>query len=118
MVSCGLDTDGRACQPRVSLSAHGYSEILYEKDNVLTPDVWIVSTKVHIISAQAVGKIPCSSRERLHQRPKSVLVSIITGICFALLLTFNHKKDVIMKKSLLAASLLGSRAALAACNKS
>jgi hypothetical protein len=37
-------------------------EILYEKDNVLTPDLWIVSTKVHIISAQAVGKIPAREK--------------------------------------------------------
>ncbi|CAN0621965.1 protein of unknown function [Burkholderia multivorans] len=53
---------------------------MYGKDNVLTPDLSTVDRKVHIISAQAVGKIHALA-VRLHQRPRSVLEHI-TGILF------------------------------------
>ncbi|BAG43980.1 unique hypothetical protein [Burkholderia multivorans ATCC 17616] len=51
---------------------------MYGKDNVLTPHLSTVDRKVHIISAQAVGKIH-ALEVRLHQRPRSVLEHI-TGI--------------------------------------
>ncbi|CAG9229214.1 hypothetical protein PSP6_520075 [Paraburkholderia tropica] len=63
---------------------------MYEKDNVLSPDLSTVDTKVPIISAQAVGKIHALA-VHLHQRLRSVLGHIYRYY-FALLLTFNHKR--------------------------
>jgi len=60
---------------------------LYEKDNVLTPDLSTVSTKVHIISAQAVGKIP--ALKRASPPAAQVGVGAHYRFYFALLLTFK-----------------------------
>jgi hypothetical protein len=69
---------GSPNQDKILPPAIPYRGILYEKDNVLAPDLSTVDTKVHIISGQAVGKIH-AHEVRLHQRPKSVLEHI-TGI--------------------------------------
>ncbi|TAL95623.1 MAG: hypothetical protein EPN73_13240 [Paraburkholderia sp.] len=45
----------------------------------MTPDLSTVDTKVHIISAQAVGKIH-AHEVRLHQRPRLVLEHITGNI--------------------------------------
>ncbi|CAL8473548.1 protein of unknown function [Caballeronia sp. S22] len=63
---------------------------MYEKDNVSSPDLSTVVTKVPIISGQAVGSLTQKRIVSLHSGP---------GRCwsthyryFALLLTFNHKR--------------------------
>lgn len=60
------------------------------KTTVLTLDLSTVNTKVHIISAQAVWKIHALARIST-ARPKWYWCTL-TGIVFALLLTFNHKR--------------------------
>ncbi len=67
-----------------------YSEKLSEKDNVLAPDLSTVDTKVHIISAQAVGKI--HAHEVRSPPAAQVGVGAHYRYYFALLLTFNHKR--------------------------
>ncbi|KAG0191971.1 hypothetical protein DFQ28_010497 [Apophysomyces sp. BC1034] len=76
-------------------------EILSVKDNELAPDLSTVDMKVHIIPAQAVGE-----RDAMSMRATS-------GHRWVLKHTIP---DVIMKKSLLVASLLAVMA-LAACGK-
>ncbi|CAN0621926.1 conserved protein of unknown function [Burkholderia multivorans] len=64
---------------------------MYGKDNVLTPDLSTVDRKVHIISAQAVGKIHALA-VRLSTSGPGRCWSTLPVFCFALLLTFNHKR--------------------------